>query len=102
MLRKKIQPPEHLLEQGRGCWEQITLNYSLEDHHLRLLQKACEMLDRGAEAKTTLLKQGTYIVDKRTQNLIPHPAVKVERDSAIAFTRILRELGLDAERGPRR
>src|SRR5215469_13683775 len=98
MLRKKIPPPECLLDQGRGCWEQITLNYSLEDHHLRLLQKACEMLDRGGEAKAALSKEGTYIRDKHG-NLIPHPAVKVERDSAIAFTRILRELGLDAERG---
>jgi hypothetical protein len=63
---------------------------------LRLLQLACEAWDRAEQARELLLQHGLTFVDRFGQ---PHarPEIAIERDSRIAFARLLRELNLDIE-----
>jgi phage terminase small subunit len=87
-------------------WRSITRRYRFEGHHLRLLVLACESWDRRAEARKQLEKDG-MVTANRHGELRPHPAVAIERDSAIRFARLVRELALadsdapDESRPPR-
>ena len=71
-------------------------DFVLDRHHERLLQLAAEAWDRGEEARETITKVGAYYTDRFGQPHA-HPAVNVQRDAAITFTRTLRELDLDIE-----
>ena len=73
-------------------------DYDLESHHQRLLQAACEAWDRLQEAREVLRKEATYVEGR--YGVRAHPAVAVERDSRVAFARLLRELDLDGEPAP--
>jgi phage terminase small subunit len=81
-------------------------DYQLEEHHLRLLTLAAEAWDRAQMARATILEHGAFFHDRHGSPR-PHPALAVERDSRIAFARLVRELDLDGEplpdpRPPRR
>lgn len=97
--------PGHLSIATKKWWRQVASDYKLESHHVRLLTLAAEAWDRSQEARERLAADGTYIEDRFGQ-LRPHPAVAVERDSRLAFARLVRELcldddGPDAPRPPR-
>ena len=68
--------------------------YELEEHHVKLLTAACEAWDRHQQAREALEQRGLVYIDSRG---VPHsrPEVAVERDSRIAFARLVRELRLD-------
>jgi phage terminase small subunit len=72
--------------------------YELEPHHVRLLTLAAESWDRCQQAREAIAEHGLTHDDRFGQ---PHarPEVGIERDSRIAFARLLRELALDIE-GP--
>jgi phage terminase small subunit len=70
--------------------------FELEDHHVRLLILAGEAWDRCCQARERIEAEGLTIKDRFDQ-MKPHPAVAIERDSRIAFARMLREVGLDVE-----
>jgi P27 family predicted phage terminase small subunit len=89
-------PPTHLHEGTATWWEAVVEEYELEDHHLKLLTLAAETWDRCREARETLAEEGTYYNDRFGQPKA-HPAVAVERDSRIAFARLMRELDLDGD-----
>jgi hypothetical protein len=67
----------------------------LEGHHIRLLTLAAESWDRCQQAREAL-EDGLTFTDRWGQ---PHakPEVAIERDSRLAFARLLRELDLDTE-----
>jgi len=75
-------------------WKSVVSEWDLDPHHVRLLTLAAESWDRATEARETLARMGTFYQDRFRQPK-PHPAVAVERDSRIAFARLLRELDLD-------
>jgi phage terminase small subunit len=77
----------------------LVTDYDLEPHHVRLLQAAAECWDRLQEARQAVERDGSYLPDRYGQ-LKPHPAIAVERDSRIAFARLLRELDLDGTPEP--
>jgi phage terminase small subunit len=68
--------------------------YSLEPHHIRLLTLACEAYDSATEASEVLRHEGKIFIDRFDQPK-PRPEVAIQRDSAIGFARMLRELDLD-------
>jgi hypothetical protein len=68
--------------------------YELEEHHTRLLVFACQAFDRAEQAREILAREGLTFEDRFG---CPHarPEVAVERDSRLAFARLIRELDLD-------
>ena len=88
------KPPKHLRAATSLWFAEVIAEYCLEPHHIRLLVKACEANDRCEQAREALKKFGLTFEDRFGS---PHarPEVAIERDSRIAFARLLRELGLD-------
>ena len=87
--------PRHLKKATRLWWQSVVTDYSLEPHHLRLLQAAAESWDRYQEARMILAKDG--LTTPTASGLKAHPAVAIERDARLAFARLVRELDLDVE-----
>ena len=94
MQTKKPGPPKHLKPATRQWWASAAGTFELEEHHYRLLTLAAEAWDRGQQAREAIVKKGLTFDDRFGA---PHarPEVAVERDSRIAFARLLRELALD-------
>lgn len=94
---KRIKAPGHLNSETKKWFIQVADTYDLEPHHLRLLTLACEAWDRCTQARKELLKQKTLTVVDRYGQIKARPEVQIERDSRIAFARLLRELNLSEE-----
>jgi phage terminase small subunit len=82
-------------------WLDTNTKFEFDDHQLKLLEAACGAWDRMTQARLALAKQGlTYQDDKG--GIRPRPEIAIERDSRVAFARLLRELHLDdPDRGAR-
>jgi P27 family predicted phage terminase small subunit len=93
---KTPKAPAHLSDSTRVWWRLVVRDYELEPHHMRLLQAAGECWDRLQQARELLARDG-LVVEGREGGMRPHPAVGIERDSRIAFARLIRELDLDVE-----
>ena len=99
MKSEKVEAPKHLKPETRAWWKQVTADFALELHHLRLLQAACEAWDRLQQARETLAADGIVFKDDRG-NIRAHPAVAIEKDARTGFARLLRELDLDIDAPP--
>ena len=91
---RQPRPPAHLAAPTREWWRAVLADFTMEPHHLRLLEATCRAWDRAEEARLRIAKDGAYLPDRFGQ-LKPHPALDVERKSREAFRVMLRELGLD-------
>ncbi len=91
-----MKPPEHLKPATKEWFAAVIKDYKLQDHHIRLLSLAGEAWDRGQQAREGIEANGLTFVDRFGA---PHarPEIAIERDSRIAFARMLRELCLDLE-----
>ena len=99
MPRARIpRPPSHLRPATAKWWNAVVGAFELEEHHLRLLQLAAEAWDRAEQARMLLAEHGITFTD-RFGCPRARPEIAIERDSRIAFARLLRELDLDIE-GP--
>ena len=96
MKPKTPKAPAHLAEASRAWWRSVVRDYHLEPHHHRLLQAAAEAWDRLQEARELLARDG-LVIGGREGGMRPHPAAAIERDSRLAFARLIRELDLDVE-----
>ena len=100
MTAKKIaaafKPPSYLKAATRDWFQHVLAEYSLEQHHFRLLVLAAEAWDRGQEARQAIKRNGITYVD-RFGAPRKRPEISVEAESRIAFARILRELDLDVD-----
>ncbi len=94
MPRKTPPAPAHLRPSTRTWWLQVHRDFALEAHHTKLLTLAGEAWDRCAAARKILDRDGLTFADRFGQPK-PRPEVAIERDSRVAFARMLRELGLD-------
>jgi P27 family predicted phage terminase small subunit len=94
MTRKGPNPPAYLSRESARWFREVTASFELEPHHVKLLTLACEAFDRCTEARERIVREGAYILDRYG---VPraHPAIAVERDSRLAFARLVRELALD-------
>ncbi|TCJ39203.1 P27 family phage terminase small subunit [Parafrankia sp. BMG5.11] len=90
------KPPEHLSADASRWWAEVLRDYSLEGHHLRLLQSACESWDRMQQARQALADHGGLTFTDERGVIRSHPCVAHERDARISFARLVRELDLDA------
>jgi phage terminase small subunit len=94
--KKTDGAPKHLKPPTADWWRRVMTDWTLEEHHVRLLTLAAESWDRGQQAREALATNGLTFLDRFQQ---PHarPEIAIERDSRIAFARLVRELGLDVE-----
>jgi hypothetical protein len=92
----KISAPAHLRPDTASWWVSVAGDYALEAHHLRILTLAAEAWDRGVEAREAIARHGSVYVDRFAQPRA-RPEVAIERDSRIAFARLVRELALDVD-----
>ena len=90
--------PKHLSPRIKKWWRSVTAEFELDEHHVLSLQNACELWDRAQDARRIVEAEGGIVRDRFGMSR-ENPASKLERDSKIAFSRILRELALDVE-GP--
>jgi hypothetical protein len=74
----------------------VVADFELEAHHLRVLTLAAESWDRCQQAREAIDQNGITFEDKHGQPRA-RPEVAIERDSRIAFARLLRELCLDVD-----
>jgi P27 family predicted phage terminase small subunit len=93
-LKTKQKPPPHLSKETAAWWADVLAEYDFEGHHIKLLTKACEAFDRSEQARKAILKHGLTFDDRFGS---PHarPEVAIERDSRLAFARLVREIGMD-------
>jgi phage terminase small subunit len=87
-------PPAHLSKDSAAFFKRTVALFDLDEHHIKLLTLACESLDRGVQARKLIEKDGLTFID-RHGSIKPHAAVAIEKDSRIAFARLVREIGMD-------
>lgn len=88
--------PKHLDATTRKWWENVVTEFELEPHHVRLLTLAGESWDRCVQAREAIAEHGLTFVD-RFGTPRSRPECAIERDSRIAFARLIRELNLDVD-----
>ena len=89
----------HLKPATAQWWLDVVDEFGLEAHHERLLTLAAEAWDRCQAARAVIDDLGLTFDDRFNQPKA-RPEVAIERDSRIAFARLLRELALDFEEPP--
>ena len=94
---EKQAAPTHLQPDTQLWWISVRDGWDLEPHHLKILTLAGEAWDRAIQARETIAAEGAYYRD-RFGAPHAHPAVKVENDCRIAFSRLIREMDLDVDR----
>jgi P27 family predicted phage terminase small subunit len=96
MTRSRIIAPAHLQPATAAWWRSVQRDYVLEPHHQKLLTLAAESWDRCTQAREAIAKDG-LTVSTKDGGVKAHPAVGIERDSRLAFARLIRELDLDVD-----
>ena len=91
-----LRAPSHLKNGTREWWENVVTNFELEAHHIKILTLAGEAWDRCVQARKCVAKYG-LTSRNRYGEIRARPEVAIERDSRIAFARLLRELNLDID-----
>ncbi|WFU23164.1 P27 family phage terminase small subunit [Bradyrhizobium sp. CB1717] len=86
--------PKHLRKDSTEFFKHVMQEYSLDEHHVILLTKACEALDRVEEARAAIKTHGLTYTD-RFGTPRARPEVAIERANRLAVARLFRELGLD-------
>jgi P27 family predicted phage terminase small subunit len=86
--------PTHLSEESQEWFQEVSRNFELDSHHLKLLTACCEALDRATEAREAVARDGAYFTTKDGATR-KHPGIAVELQALTCFSRLLRELGLD-------
>jgi phage terminase small subunit len=94
MTKRTQTAPKHLKAATRRWWLEVVSDWSLEAHHVRLLTLAGEAWDRCTEARE-LIKTKGLVFETRLGEMRVNPACSIERDSRLAFARLIRELDLD-------
>jgi P27 family predicted phage terminase small subunit len=95
-MTAKTKAPRHLKPATRRWWASVVADYELEPHHIRLLTLAAESWDRCQQAREAIAEHGLTFTDRHGSPRA-RCEVAIERDSRIAFARLLRELGLDVQ-----
>ena len=92
----KPKAPKHLRPTTKRWFNHVVGQWTLEQHHIRLLIVAAETWDRLTQAREVIADKGLTFND-RFGTPRARPEVAIERDSRTAFMRAIRELDLDVE-----
>ena len=92
----KQDVPQHLAGATQIWFRSVLRDYAMEPHHVKLLTQACQAWDR-AEAARQAIEQHGMVYQDRFNAPRARPEIAIERDSRLAFARLLRELCLDIE-----
>lgn len=92
--KSENRPPAHLSPASARWFAGVLKDYELAPHHIRLLTLAAEAWDRCVEARIAIARHGLSFTDNKGCPRA-RPEVAIERDSRIAFARLIRELRLD-------
>ncbi len=84
--------PAHLSTAAKKFWRDVLDEHNLEPHEEKLLLLACENLSYAEEAHKLIEREGLVIVGRDGPK--PHPARTIERDAALTFAKIIKQLGL--------
>jgi hypothetical protein len=88
--------PAGYTAEAAELWVDVAADYVLDAASLKLLDGACHGLMRAREAQGLLKAQGLTTHDRFNQ-VRPHPAAAIERDSVATMLRCLKALALDLE-----
>ena len=94
-------PPSHLSTESTAWWDRLVQDYDFSSGELRLLRLACEAWDEGQRAREAVAEHGA-VYEHRFGQPRARPEVAIARDCRTAFSRLLRELNLDAAGEPGR
>ena len=97
--KSTIKVPSHLQPATKKWWLSVCEEWDLEDHHRRLLTLAGEAWDRCCQAREAIDENGPVYTD-RFGTPRARPEIAIERDSRLAFARLIRELSLDQVQPP--
>ena len=101
MTATQPKAPAHLKAATRRWFNAIVDAYEFEAHHIKLLTLAAEAWDRAVAAREAIDRYGLTYVDRFDAPRM-RPEIAIERDSRLAFARLLRELRLDVAPDDRR
>ena len=94
MSHKTPKPPAHLSAKTRRWFSSVCNEFELDEHHVRLLELACEAWDRCQAARAVIDRVG-MVYEDRFGAPRSRPEIAIERDARLGFSRLLRELDLD-------
>jgi len=97
MTKTEAKAPKYLQKSTKRWWKSVISRWCLEDHHVRLLTLAAGAWDRAEQARELLAVHGLTYDDPKTGRPCSRPEIAVERDSRLAYARLVRELDLDLE-----
>lgn len=90
------EPPCHLTENAKTVWRDVLRRFELEAEELETLRLALETLDRAAQARRKLKRQGiTY--DDRFGAPHARPEVAIEREARRDYVRLMDALDLPTD-----
>ncbi len=95
-MAKLKTAPSYLSAEASTWVNSVLREWGLEPHHEKILLLAAVAYDRAMDARRRIKKDGAILLCKNG-DLKSHPAVAIERDSRLAFVRLIRELQLDTE-----
>jgi P27 family predicted phage terminase small subunit len=88
-----LKPPPNLRASTRRWFEYIVRAVNVTPAQVSLLGLACEQLDACWKASRLIDKEGLVITQPSGQRT-PHPALRIRRESAKLFEKLVKDLGL--------
>src|SRR5262245_58667276 len=95
-----VAAPDGLSERSRALWRAVVPRYVRGPQRRALLEEALAALDRAAQAREAIAREGLTTTTGRSGVVHLHPLVRVEKDARAAFMKAWAQLRLDKELGP--
>jgi P27 family predicted phage terminase small subunit len=92
----KLEPPDHLSEESRRLWRQVTEENSIDAAAYPILLTYFEARDRREDARADIKENGAIYKDRFGAPKM-NPSVAIERDQTLIMHRAFRLLGFDQE-----
>jgi phage terminase small subunit len=92
--RDPIPVPDGLADKTRRLWCAETASRTRSAGRLMLLEQLCHALDRAAEFRLVVERDGATSVTERTGAIHIHPLVKAEQVERALVARLAAQLGL--------